>query len=77
MAPPQKYESSSSMEIWFMMASPMVLHSNAPFAHKVSTAVVFCDGLACMYRMYSAGFFATTLSYEDDRNSFWHSDLRA
>ena len=27
--------------------------------------------------MYSAGFFATTLSYDEERNSFWHSDLSA
>mmetsp|Transcript_7250 Transcript_7250/g.30898 ORF Transcript_7250/g.30898 Transcript_7250/m.30898 type:complete len:537 (-) Transcript_7250:2059-3669(-) len=73
-APPHSHRVSSSIWICAMMALPIVVHGNAPFAHSVATGVVASAGFAARYSICTTGLMATLASYESDKNSFWHSD---
>ena len=57
-----------------MMALPIVVHGNAPFAHSVATGVVASAGFCARYSICTIGLIATRASYESDKNSFWHSE---
>ena len=73
-APPHSHRVSSSIWICAMMALPIVVHGNAPFAHSVATGVFASAGFCARYSICTIGFIATRASYESDKNSFWHSE---